>query len=202
MARRVGSHTGAALQSNQMTPAPQHDKSGKAKRRRWLRAALCLLTIVIAGFLLPEHPRIPVQGATRADWNQKSFWFEPWGKSGVHKGIDIFAKQGAPVTAAVPGLVVYRGQMGIGGNVALVLGPKWRLHYYAHLDQSKPLPFFVAAGEPVGAVGTSGNAAGKPPHLHYAVLSIVPLPWRYSSATQGWKQMFFLDPSQMLGSSA
>jgi murein DD-endopeptidase MepM/ murein hydrolase activator NlpD len=173
------------------------------KRHRLRRILLAALVFVVAGLLLPEHPRIPVQGATRSDWHPHSFWFAPWGRSGVHKGIDIFASQGTPAVAAVPGIVVYRGRLGMGGNVVLVLGPKWRLHYYAHLAQSVPVARFVAAGDRVGAVGTSGNAAAKPPHLHYAVLSLVPRPWHWSGATQGWKRMFFVDPSRMLaGSSA
>lgn len=59
--------------------------------------ALCLtlVAVVAVGFLLPERIRIPVAGATARDWNPQSFWFEPWGASGVHKGIDIFGKKGA-----------------------------------------------------------------------------------------------------------
>jgi len=34
-----------------------------------------------------------VLGATPKDWNHATFWYEPWGKSGVHKGIDIFGKK-------------------------------------------------------------------------------------------------------------
>ncbi|MDR2013206.1 MAG: M23 family metallopeptidase [Rhodanobacter sp.] len=157
-----------------------------------------LLAILVIGFLVPEKPLIPVEGATRTDWNPKSFWFEPWGQSGVHKGIDIFAKQGRPVISAVPGVLIYHGQLGIGGNVVAILGPKWRIHYYAHLAESVPVPLLVAAGQQIGSVGTSGNAVGKPPHLHYAVLSIIPLPWRFSTATQGWKRIFFLDPAEVL----
>lgn len=169
-------------------------------RRRIGQTAVALLAVLVTGFLLPERALIPVEGATRADWNPKSFWFEPWGQSGVHKGIDIFAKQGKPVVSAVPGVVIYRGQLSIGGNVVAVLGPKWRIHYYAHLAQSVSVPLFVAPGQPIGAVGTSGNAAGKPPHLHYAVLSVVPLPWRFSTATQGWKRIFFLNPAEVIES--
>ncbi|MEY4562183.1 MAG: hypothetical protein RLZZ618_1460 [Pseudomonadota bacterium] len=142
---------------------------------------------------------MPVEGASRRDWNSKSFWFEPWGVSGVHKGIDIFASRGKAVRASVPGLVVYRGELGIGGKVVAVLGPKWRLHYFAHLDGfSSDAPLLVSTGDLLGTVGTSGNAAGKPPHLHYSVVSLLPLPWRYSTASQGWLQMFFLDPGALL----
>jgi len=165
------------------------------------RLALALLLILTAGFLLPEGAHIPVEGASQRDWNPKSFWYEPWGQSGVHKGIDIFAAHGTPVVSAVPGVVVYRGQLGIGGNVVAVLGPKWRVHYYAHLAESPHKPLFVMPGQPIGAVGTSGNAAGKPPHLHYAILSAVPLPWRFSTATQGWKRIFFLNPAEVLKGS-
>jgi peptidoglycan LD-endopeptidase LytH len=178
--------------------------------RRIRQASVALVALLIGGFLIPEAARIPVDGATRKDWNPKSFWFEPWGQSGVHKGIDIFAAQGTPVVSAVPGVVIsgvpgvviYRGQLGIGGNVVAVLGPKWRVHYHAHLAETSHQPLFVMPGQPIGAVGTSGNAAGKPPHLHYAVLSVIPLPWRFSTATQGWKRIFFLNPAEVIEGGA
>jgi peptidoglycan LD-endopeptidase LytH len=156
---------------------------------------LGLVVVIVAGFLIPESPVIPVEGATSKDWNPKTFWYEPWGKSGVHKGIDIFAPQGRAVVSAVPGVVIYEGHLGIGGNVVAILGPKWRIHYYAHLADSSA-PRFAASGTEIGHVGTSGNAQGKSPHLHYAVLSIIPLPWRITTETQGWKKMFFLDPGE------
>ncbi|NTX26657.1 M23 family metallopeptidase [Burkholderia pyrrocinia] len=163
-----------------------------------LKKLLGLLSmLLVAGFLVPEHPRIPVQGASSRDWNPHSFWAEPWGKSGVHKGIDIFARKGTPVRASVPGVVLYRGQFGIGGNVIAILGPKWRIHYYAHLEESHA-GMLVAKGQAIGAVGTTGDALGKPPHLHYSVISLIPLPWRMTGGPQGWKKMFFLDPGDLL----
>jgi peptidoglycan LD-endopeptidase LytH len=170
-------------------------------RRILLRTLLAAFAIVSVGLLLPERAVIPVDGASARDWNPKSFWYEPWGVSGVHKGIDIFAPRGRTVVAATPGIVIYRGEWGQGGKVVAVLGPKWRIHYYAHLSSlGDESPLFVSSRSAVGAVGNSGNAAGKPPHLHYTVFSLVPLPWRYSAGTQGWRKMFYLDPGALLQS--
>lgn len=116
----------------------------------------------------------------------------------MHKGIDIFAQQDTPVVSATAGVVLYQGTLSRGGNVVAIWGPHWQVHYYAHLAHPTATPRFVKAGDPIGAVGTSGNAAGKPPHLHYAIVSLVPLPWHYRWVSQGWKRLFYLDPSQWL----
>ena len=172
-------------------------------RRLFLRVCLGLVAVLVVGLLLPERAVIPVEGATARDWNPKSFWHEPWGVSGVHKGIDVFAPLGRKVVAATPGVVLYRGEWKQGGNVVAVLGPKWRIHYYAHLSgRGEGAGLLVSSGSSIGAVGTSGNAAGKPPHLHYSVFSLVPIPWRYSRETQGWRKMFYLDPGRLLQQGA
>jgi peptidoglycan LD-endopeptidase LytH len=167
------------------------------RRKRILLASLA--AVVIGPLLIPERAIIPVQGATTRDWNPQSFWYEPWGASGVHKGIDIFAPRGRPALASVSGLVIYQGKLGIGGNVVAILGPQWRIHYFAHLDSSSVHALtFVQRGSIVGSVGASGNAAGKPPHLHFAILSVLPRFWAYSTRTQGWKQMFFVNPGPVV----
>ena len=165
-------------------------------RRHWLhRCALLLALIFALPFAWPDHPVIPVAGATRADWNPRSFWYYPWGASGVHKGIDIFAPEGRPVLAATSGLVLVSGFHGDGGNMIAVLGPRWRIHYYAHLSRlDVAVGRWVGHGDAIGAVGSTGNAAGKPSHLHYAIVTVVPYPWRITAEPQGWKKMFFLDP--------
>jgi len=163
------------------------------------RIGIAILASVFVGYLVPERLVIPVQGATSSDWNKDTFWYEPWGASGVHKGIDIFAPKGKHVLAATGGVVIFEGNAIRGGNVLLVLGPKWRVHYYAHMDSAiASFGDLVSGGEAIGLVGDSGNASGKQSHLHYVILSIVPYPWLLDAGTQGWKKMFYLDPNTRL----
>lgn len=139
---------------------------------------------------------MPVEGADRSSYHPRSFWYHPWGRSGTHKGVDIFARKGTTVMAATPGLVLYTGEVGMGGRVVLVLGPKWRMHYYAHLEDIHTTRLaWLAKGGTLGTVGDSGNAKGKPPHLHYSVATLIPYPWRVDRSPQGWKKMFYLDPT-------
>lgn len=163
------------------------------------RVGLGLTAIIVLGLLIPERAVIPVTGASRSDWNQDTFWYEPWGASGVHKGIDIFAAKGTDVIAATGGVVLYSGAIKRGGNVVLVLGPKWRVHYYAHLESIDPgVSGILSRGGKIGSVGDTGNAAGKQPHVHYVILSVIPYPWRIDTSAQGWKKMFYLDPGDVL----
>lgn len=157
---------------------------------------LGLISLLIGlGFLWPEAKLIPVKGAQQGDWAKNSFWFEPWGTSGVHKGIDIFAPKGRELIASVDGIIVRAGVWPKGGKHIVILGPKWRLHYYAHMDDINVEKYqFVQAGQKVGTVGNSGNAKGKPPHLHYTVQSIFPRPWAATDETQGARKAYYYDP--------
>lgn len=157
------------------------------------------ILVILTGFLIPQKLRMPVEGATKADYNPKTFWFYPWGKSVTHKGVDIFANEGRNVLAATPGLVLYSGKLALGGNVVVILGPKWRFHYYAHLQRSNVKSFTaVRGGSLIGKVGATGNAAGKPPHLHYAIATPFPYFWRIDHSKQGWMKMFYLNPVDYL----
>lgn len=156
-------------------------------------------SILILGLFLPQNFSMPVEGATNSDFNPKSFWYYPWGKSVTHKGIDIFAKKGTNLNSSVTGLVLYAGNIKMGGNVVVLLGPKWRIHYFAHLNELKTETLsWVNREELIGTVGVSGNAAGKSPHLHYAIVTLIPYPWRIDSDRQGWKKMFYLNPIDYL----
>ena len=105
---------------------------------------------------------------------------------------DSCRKRYTPIISSTSGL----GNISMGGNVVVILGPKWRIYYYAHLDSIHTKSFnWATQGEIIGAVGNSGNAAGKPSHLHYSVLSLIPYPWRFSLQTQGYKKVFFMNPA-------
>ena len=153
------------------------------------------LIILCVGLIVPQTLRMPVNGATRKSFSQNSFWYYPWGESVTHKGVDIFARKGAIVHSSTYGIVLYQGQIRMGGNIVLVLGPKWRLHYYAHLDNIKVSVLSpVSPSSEIGTVGASGNALCKPPHLHYTIKTLVPYPWRIDKSVQGWRKMFYLNP--------
>jgi len=161
--------------------------------------AFSLGLILLIGLLIPEKIVIPVLGATKNDWNHNTFWYSPWGTSGVHKGIDIFGLKNTPVVAATSGMVIFSGVLGKGGNAIAILGPKWRIHYYAHLNQNNvAFGDFVNINTQIATLGDTGNAAGKQPHLHYSILSIIPIPWLATMESQGWKKMFFLSPHKKL----
>ena len=158
-----------------------------------------VLLVLIVGCLIPQNLSNPVDKADNKSYNQKSFWYYPWGKSGTHKGVDIFAKEGTSVTSSTRGLVIFTGEIQLGGKVVIVLGPKWRSHYYAHLkDINIEFLSWTAQGERIGSVGTTGNAKGKSPHLHYSIVTLIPYPWRIDSEKQGWKKMFYLNPISYL----
>jgi peptidoglycan LD-endopeptidase LytH len=112
----------------------------------------------------------PVEGVGRsAIWS--SFGAERDGGRRAHRGVDIFAARGTPVLAATDGWVTRVETTRVGGNVVWMqpLFGNMRV-YYAHLHEQWVEPGdFVEAGQPLGAVGNTGNAITTPPHLHFGV---------------------------------
>lgn len=170
------------------------------KKFKWYKKTFHSLFWIITFFLvLPQSFTIPVKGATQKDYNSESYWYYPWGKSGTHKGVDIFAKKGTPVVSSTRGFTIATGNNKRGGKFAIVLGPKLRFHYYAHLNSIQTSKgSWNSLGNQIGTVGATGNAAGKPPHLHYSIVSWLPHFWRIDGAPQGWKKMFFLNPIEYI----
>ena len=101
------------------------------------------------------------------------------GGARVHDAIDIMAPPGTPVVAAAPGRLekLFFSQGG-GGITAYVRSDDGRwTYYYAHLDAYAPglrEGQRIERGDPIGTVGTSGNANSAGPHLHFAIHRMSP----------------------------
>jgi murein DD-endopeptidase MepM/ murein hydrolase activator NlpD len=99
-------------------------------------------------------------------------WHAPRDGGRLHEGQDIFAPRGTPVISATEGYVVNIGENSLGGQAVSVIGAGGRVYYYAHLDAYAPHLAegdYVTTQTPLGYVGTTGNASGTPPHLHFGV---------------------------------
>ena len=164
-------------------------------RRILIITFIAILAIVGVGMLIPQNLKMPVVGAGNNSYNHETFWYEGWGTSIVHKGIDVFARRGTRVNSATIGIVLLTAEYGKGGKFVLVLGPKWRLHYYAHLDEIRTKRFaLVNQNTEIGTVGNTGNAITTPAHLHYGIGTLIPYPWRMDDAPLGYQKAFYLNP--------
>ena len=110
-------------------------------------------------------------------------WGAPRGTGRSHEGQDIFAPKGTPVLSATRGFVYNIGENNLGGQTVSVIGAGGRVYYYAHLDKYAPgleEGDRVTPNTVLGYVGTTGNAQGTPPHLHFGIYTgsgaINPLP--------------------------
>jgi peptidoglycan LD-endopeptidase LytH len=96
-----------------------------------------------------------------------------------HDAIDIMAPHGTLVVAAAPGTVEKLFFSKGGGGISVyVRSPdgQWS-YYYAHLQDYAPglrEGQAVKRGDPIGRVGSSGNANPAGPHLHFAVHRMAP----------------------------
>lgn len=99
------------------------------------------------------------------DW-----WFPRFGPGWrLHQGTDVFAARGTPVRAPADGTIRWAGG-GLGGIAAYVVQSDGTYFYLAHLDrrpEGQRDGQAVKVGDTVGYVGTSGNAEGGTPHLHF-----------------------------------
>ena len=88
-----------------------------------------------------------------------------------HRGIDIAGPVGARVVAASGGDVRFAGTAGSSGLTVSIRTTDGRFDTsYLHLSSiSVREGQSVSAGEPVGAVGTTGSRSASEPHLHFGV---------------------------------
>ncbi|MGA0122283.1 MAG: choice-of-anchor P family protein [Gaiellales bacterium] len=120
--------------------------------------------------LLSGAYMFPVLGSTTADFSDD--WGAPRATTGQHQGIDIFAPAGTPILAITDGTVFRVGWNSLGGRRLWMADRHGNLFYFAHLAGFSPLAkegAQVRRGDVIGFVGTSGDAQGTPPHLHFEI---------------------------------
>lgn len=101
---------------------------------------------------------------------------------GLHHGssdgaADIFAQEGTAIRSLFDGEVVKVDSGGLGGNTITIKQADGKTAYYAHMqtlagrEDGTPLKpgDTVEAGDVIGRVGETGNAAGTGSHLHIGV---------------------------------
>lgn len=114
--------------------------------------------------------KMPVDDVTKREIADT--WGAPRSGGRTHEGQDIFAPKGTKILSATNGYVYRIGENNLGGQTVSVISSGGRIYYYAHLDEYAPN---LKVGDPVttrtvlGFVGTTGNAQGTPPHLHFGV---------------------------------
>jgi murein DD-endopeptidase MepM/ murein hydrolase activator NlpD len=113
----------------------------------------------------------PVQLVWPAD-GLKTGWFGEVRSRHLHPGVDVDGNTGDPVWSAGRGVVVSAGPppagySGYGTMVEIDHGQGVKT-LYAHLSRIVvAVGDFVQSGDPVGAMGTTGNVTGA--HLHFEV---------------------------------
>lgn len=93
-------------------------------------------------------------------------WGDPRSGGRRHEGVDMEAERGTPVVAVRSGTAEFKRSR-LGGNSVWLVTPAGERFYYAHLDAWEGDSRAVVAGEVIGYVGQTGNAAGD--HLHFEV---------------------------------
>lgn len=105
----------------------------------------------------------PVPGSTFFnDWG-----FPRGGGTRYHEGNDLFTDHGAPVYAPVPGTVTHT-EGTIGGKQFILEGNDGVRYVGTHMSDYGSSGQ-VSSGQIVGYIGTTGNARGTKPHLHFGM---------------------------------
>lgn len=91
-----------------------------------------------------------------------------FGSTSLHRGIDIAAPTGTPITAAAQGTVIWSGLRGTYGNLVKLDHGNGFVTYYAHCSQLLVQEGdTVDQGETIALVGSTGRSTG--PHCHFEI---------------------------------
>jgi murein DD-endopeptidase MepM/ murein hydrolase activator NlpD len=89
-----------------------------------------------------------------------------------HQGIDLLAPAGTPLVAVADGRITRSSNHdhGLGGISLRLTDHTGTGYYYAHNQRNLVhLGQHVRRGQVIAHVGSSGNARGGPPHLHFQI---------------------------------
>jgi murein DD-endopeptidase MepM/ murein hydrolase activator NlpD len=120
----------------------------------------------------------PLKGRISQEFGCTGFpWEPPLGSCAhFHRGIDLVAPDGTPITSAGAGVVVFVGYNPYDNPadpawIVLVAHSTNLISWYGHLKPIVPRGIFegakVSKGQVIGYEGNTGNSTG--PHLHWAV---------------------------------
>jgi peptidoglycan LD-endopeptidase LytH len=138
-----------------------------------------------------DHPIVPVSGVS-ANKIRDTFYDNRDGHE--YGALDIPAARGTPVIAAVEGYVVKLFHSDRSGTTVYQFDDSNRFcYFYADLDSyasGLKEGAFLHQGQPLGYVGSSGNAPPATPHLHFAVFRLGP--------DKSWWKGTAIDPLPLL----
>jgi hypothetical protein len=172
--------------------------SPRTTARGFALLALLLLTLTAgASAARPKKIVFPVLGTVS--------FYDDFGEAragGAHQGIDIVAPKRSPALAAEAGKIEFWSRSATAGCMLYLHGQSGTDYYYIHLNNDRTMRndnrgkcvagtayakglrdgAKVAAGQPIGYVGDSGDANGIHPHLHFelhpaAKGAVDPYPW-------------------------
>ncbi|MDQ8754750.1 M23 family metallopeptidase [Sphingosinicella sp. LHD-64] len=126
----------------------------------------------------PSRLAIPVAGV-RPDQLVDTYSQSRAGGARAHNATDIMAPAGTPVVSAADGTVekLYFSHGGGGISAYVRSGDGRWVYYYAHLQAYAPglrEGQHLRRGDPIGLVGSTGNADPAGPHLHFAIHAMAP----------------------------
>ena len=161
---------------NEPMSRPQSEEERLESERRARYRAVFPAYVAAVPAEPDEALLMPVEGVRVS--NVADTWGGARSEGRTHEGQDIFAPTGTPVYSATSGYVYRVGEARRGGNVVVVVGGGARRYYYAHLSafaEGLREGQAVTPDTLLGYVGTTGNAAGTPPHLHLGLYAGEPL---------------------------
>jgi len=122
--------------------------------------------VFVVGFVFPVTGPVDFDdswGYSRMPGTPSAHW---------HEGTDIMAPAGTALVACETGYIDKIDTNQLGGQSLWITGASGTRYYYAHLSayaDGLAVGETVTAGQVVGAVGTTGNAAGGAAHLHFEI---------------------------------